>query len=159
MNIGRMNISRIARPAARLIVLDPIGRVLLFRFAPGEAPAFWATPGGAVDPEETFAQAARRELREETGHDLDCGAEVAQRRVEFTTIEGVDVWSDERYFLVRVTDCAISVAGHTALERSVMTQHRWWTCDDLRATDETVFPEDIVDMIENLLIAAKDRAS
>ncbi len=148
--------ARAARPAARLIVVDDACRVLMFRFTPPSGPAFWATPGGACDPGETYPQAARRELREETGLDLDPGQQIAQRHCEFTTIEGQDVWSDERYFLVRVTDPAISVAGHTELERRVMTEHRWWTLDELRETRQTVFPDDLADLVEASLNAAED---
>ena len=55
------------RPAARLIVLDPEGRALMFRYdVPGRDP-FWVTAGGEVEPGETFEDAARRELLEETG--------------------------------------------------------------------------------------------
>ena len=61
------------RPASRILLTDPAGRVLLFRFTPDDRPPFWCTPGGALDPGESYEQAARRELREETGLDLDCG--------------------------------------------------------------------------------------
>ena len=60
-----------ARPSARLILLDPQDRVLLFLFHHREGPLagsrFWATPGGSLEPSETYAQAAHRELFEETG--------------------------------------------------------------------------------------------
>jgi 8-oxo-dGTP diphosphatase len=147
---------RVARPAARSLVVDADRRILLFRFTPPNGADFWATPGGACDPGESYSQAARRELIEETGIDADPGCEVAQRTVEFTTIEGQDVWSDERYFLVRVTDCAISADGYTELERRVMTDHRWWTLDELRETRQTVFPDDLADLVEASLIAAED---
>ncbi len=150
--------SRIARPAARLLVIDPAQRILLFRFTPPAAAPFWATPGGAVDPGETYGQAARRELYEETGYDLDPGPEIAQRSVEFTTIEGQDVLADERYFMVRGAGGAISDAEHTELERRVMTEHRWWTLKQLRTTDQIVFPEDLADLIEQTLTACQETA-
>jgi hypothetical protein len=56
------------RPSARLLITDPAGRVLLFRFVYQRGAlagqSYWATPGGAVEEGETFAQAAVRELQE-----------------------------------------------------------------------------------------------
>ena len=80
--------NRTARPAARLLVVDAERRVLMFNFKSDAAASFWATPGGACDPGESYTDAARRELCEETGFDRDPGPEVAQRTCEFTTIEG-----------------------------------------------------------------------
>ncbi|MGE0700520.1 MAG: NUDIX domain-containing protein, partial [Hyphomicrobiaceae bacterium] len=66
----------IERPTARLIVLDPADRILLFRAMIGhsvepdrrpDATSFWALPGGGIEPGELPVDAARRELAEETG--------------------------------------------------------------------------------------------
>ncbi len=142
--------ARRPRPAARILLLDEAGRVLLFRFdVAGRAP-FWCTPGGALDPGESHAAAARRELREETGLDLDCGPEVLRRAVDFVTIEGVPVSADERYFLVRTGDVEIDTGGHTELERRVMTRWRWFDRAGLAALDEPVFPEDLPAIVERL---------
>ena len=138
---------RVERPAARILLLDGEDRVLLFRFDAGDRPAFWGTPGGAVDPGESYAAAARRELREETGLDLECGAEVHRRVVEFVTLEDVAVIADERYFLVRTDDCAIDTASHTELERRVMQAHRWFARDEIASWPETIFPEDLAGML------------
>ncbi|MES2442843.1 MAG: NUDIX domain-containing protein [Pseudomonadota bacterium] len=140
----------VERPAARILLLDEQDRVLLFRFDAGDRPAFWGTPGGAVDPGERFADAARRELREETGLDLDCGAEVHRRVVEFVTLEDVAVVADERYFLVRAGKCAIDTSLHTELERRVMQAHRWFALDEIATWPETIFPEDLAGMLETL---------
>ena len=140
---------RVARPAARILLVDGERRVLLFRFTPGDGRApFWCTPGGAVDPGERYADAARRELVEEVGIDRDPGPEIAQRTVDFLTIERVEVTADERWFRVDVDRCEVNPAGHTALERRVMQTWRWFTRDDLAAETETIYPADIADMLD-----------
>ena len=142
--------TRAPRPAARILLLDRQDSVLLFRFTPGDRPPFWCTPGGALDPGESYAEAARRELREETGLDLDCGPQILQRHVEFITIEGVPVSADERYFLVRADSAEIETGGHTALEQRVMTRWQWFSRAELCTLDEPYFPEDLADILDRM---------
>jgi len=138
---------RTPRPAARILLVDGQGRVLLFRFTvPGRAP-FWVTPGGALDPGESYAHAARRELREETGLDQDCGPEVAHRLVDFVSVEGVPVTADERYFRVEVDALDVRDAGHTELERRVMQSWRWFDRVDLTDHPEAIYPVDLGEML------------
>ena len=143
------------RPSARLIVLDPRGRVLLFRFAFDDGALagqrFWATPGGALAAGEDYAAAARRELLEEAGIDADVGPEVARRDVAFMTPDGDEVAADERYFAVRVATAAVDTRRQTALEQRVMVAHRWWAVAELRATAETVYPADLADLVAALV--------
>lgn len=138
--------TRPQRPAARLLVLDPDGRLLLFRFTPEDAPPFWVTPGGALDPGESYEEAARRELFEETGMTCPISAEVARMQVSFTTLEGVEVDAEERYFVVRADDCTVRVDGHTELEQRVMQSHRWWTPEELAGLEERFYPESLVEL-------------
>ncbi|MET0240930.1 MAG: NUDIX domain-containing protein [Sphingobium sp.] len=132
------------RPAARLLVIDPDGRLLMFRFTPEDRPAFWCTPGGAVDPGESYEAAAVRELFEETGMTCPIGPQIAEMRVTFITLEGVEVDAVERYFVVRPDDCAVRVDNHTPLEQRVMQSHRWWTAEELAACEEQFFPENLI---------------
>ena len=48
------------------------GEVLLVRHEKGGR-SYWLVPGGGVDPGETMADAGVRELREETGYDVEVG--------------------------------------------------------------------------------------
>ena len=137
------------RRAARIIVLEPEGRALMFRYdAPGRDP-FWVTAGGECEPDETFEDAARRELYEETGIVADPGTQMARMTPEFVTVEGEPVQADERFFLVRVTEAAIDTSRHTALEQALMTQHRWFTPEELENWHEAVFPVNLADMIRS----------
>lgn len=140
------------RPSARLLVLDPDLNLLLFRFVHKDGPMagadFWATPGGGVEPGEPFAEAAIRELREETGIVVtDVGSSVAQREFELQLPDGERVWAQEQFFVVRVADRALTRDAWTALEREVMVNHRWWSAAELAATTVTVWPENLTDML------------
>jgi 8-oxo-dGTP pyrophosphatase MutT (NUDIX family) len=140
---------RAARPAARILLVNREGQVLLFRFAPGDDRApFWCTPGGALDPGESYEAAARRELFEETGIEADPGPQIARRIVDFLTIERVEVTADERWFRVDVDAREIDPAGHTELERRVMTQWRWFARQDIASWDEAIYPDDLIEMLE-----------
>ena len=137
------------RRAARLIVLDPAGRALMFRYdVPGRDP-FWVTAGGECEPEESFEDAARRELLEETGFTADPGPQIARMTPEFITVQGEPVQADERFFLVRVAEAVIDTSRHTETELALMTQHRWFTLDELNDWPEAVFPVNLADMIRS----------
>ncbi len=140
------------RPAAQLIVLDPADRVLLFRFAFERGALagqnYWAAPGGGVDPGETFEEAARRELSEETGIETnDVRPPIANREFVLQMYDGEQVISEERYFLVRAEGDAISREGWTELEREVMTEHRWWSLEELSSSRETIYPEGLIGIL------------
>lgn len=136
------------RRAARIIVLDPEGRALMFRYDVPGRPPFWVTAGGECEPGESFADAARRELLEETGISADPGPQIARLTPEFITVEGEPVQADERFYLLRVAETAIDTSRHTALEQRLMTQHRWFTRAELADWPEAVFPASIIQMIE-----------
>ena len=147
------------RPSARLIVLNPEKRVLLFHFIFDEGALagknFWATPGGALHPGESYEQAARRELFEETGIRAKIGAEVAKRDVVFRTPDGAQVTADERFFLVKIPDSRVMVEGQEAFESNVMKTFRWWSVQELRESSERVYPDNMADLVERLIAETK----
>jgi 8-oxo-dGTP pyrophosphatase MutT (NUDIX family) len=146
----------IARQAGRMFVLDDDRRVLLMheRRDIGSQLSHWITPGGGVEAGETLAEAAVREVYEETGlllH-LDSDAEpMFQERVRFS-IAGHDLDQTNYYFLVRVPNgLSVEPTGHTEIERQVVLGHRWWSLAELAASDVVREPVTMVELIERAL--------
>lgn len=136
------------RRAARIIVLDKDDRALMFRYDVPDREPFWVTTGGECDPGESFEDAARRELLEETGIVADPGPEIGRLEPEFVTVEGEPVRADERYYLVRVSEARIDTSRHTDLEKELMTQHRWFDLAELENWPEAVYPVTLRQIIE-----------
>ena len=145
----------VARRAARVLLLDADGRVLLFRGgdpAEPERGTWWLTPGGGLDEGETPEQGAARELFEETGLRLpadDLEGPVLLREVEFD-FERVRYAQSEQFFLARVDAHEVDTRGFTDLEARSVFEHRWWTRDALRQTPDTVYPEGLVELLDRL---------
>ncbi|WP_261561916.1 NUDIX domain-containing protein [Frankia tisae] len=63
---------RVVRRAARAILIDSDGRLVLFRRTLPKRKPYWSTPGGGVDREDGSVEAAlHRELAEELGATVD----------------------------------------------------------------------------------------
>jgi len=60
-------------PCAGAVVRDDAGRLLLVRRGRPPSAGMWSVPGGRVEPGETPAEAAAREVREETGLQVEVG--------------------------------------------------------------------------------------
>nr|WP_274636665.1 NUDIX hydrolase [Microbacterium bovistercoris] len=60
------------RVAAYAVIIDADDRILLSHWTQGRRPA-WTMPGGGLEDGEDPVEAARREVREETGYRVDVG--------------------------------------------------------------------------------------
>ncbi len=135
------------REAVRAVLVDSRGRVLLLSWEnPGGR--WWITPGGGVLAGETEEAALRRELFEEVGLvDPELGAFVFERTHVIPWGEHL-VRQHERYYLVRVDSLAVEPTIDLVQEN--VTGHRWWTLDELDATDERIAPPQLPGLVRSL---------
>ena len=144
------------RRAARALLVDDQDRLLLFLGLDPHGPErgqWWFTPGGGLLDDEDECAGLVREVREETGLELDpagIGRPVWSRVAEFL-FAGQWYRQRERFFLVRVASHTVDTSGFEPLEASAVQGHRWWDLEDLDATDEVVYPRSLAVELRRLL--------
>lgn len=141
------------RNAARAVVLDPDGRVLLTRFEFSSEVVVWTTVGGGLEEGETHEEAIRRELVEEAGLEVEeLGPCIWTRDHAIPEPVAFDV-QRERYFLVRAPAFEPRPAFTWAeLNAEGMTDVRWWTVDEIVAAAGTRFgPRSLGSLLVGLL--------
>jgi 8-oxo-dGTP pyrophosphatase MutT (NUDIX family) len=145
----------IERTAARaLLIVDR--SVLLIKGCDPARPGsgtWWLTPGGGIEDGESLEVAVVREIREETGLVVAAdrvGAIVATRVAHFDFDERT-FRQTESFFAMPVEMFVPTDAGWDDLERRELITHRWWTLDELDATDEIVYPSELATLMRAVL--------
>lgn len=144
------------RTGARVLLLDPADRVLLFRGHDPVDPAagsYWFTVGGGLEPGESAVDGACRETFEETGVRLDPAALVGPLWHESAQFpfNGLTICQEQDYYLARCPGSAVDTSRQDAIELQCIEQYRWWSVAELDQTAETVYPADLAQRLRGLL--------
>jgi 8-oxo-dGTP pyrophosphatase MutT (NUDIX family) len=114
--------------------------------------SWWEIPGGGIDPGESSAATAARELREEAGVvDAEIGPVVWVQHVEFD-FGGYHFDQDEVIHVARTTGRPLNrPGGLEALEALAFRGARWWTVEEVRSSSEAFLPPRLPDLLPGLV--------
>jgi 8-oxo-dGTP pyrophosphatase MutT (NUDIX family) len=151
----------VERTSVRVVLLDPTGRLLLFNTLDPTMPetgTWWELPGGGMEPGETIAQTAVREIAEETGFALTVDQVATTRWRRSTTYlrRHVRTLQHEHVVLVRLdlTAPEPEAGGRTPQELQEYVGHVWWSPDRVRrarSAGERFFPGHLPELLTPLL--------
>jgi ADP-ribose pyrophosphatase YjhB (NUDIX family) len=137
------------RCASRLLFIDEGGRVLLFKQSINGV-AFWGTPGGGIEPGETWEETARREAAEELG----------AKQVELVRLwsnhsdrnfRGKTVCQTETFFLVTRHSGVLGAEVKEVHEKEGILEVRWWSPSSTERSQEPLYPADLADKLRQHL--------
>lgn len=144
------------RNVARIVAINPDNEVLLLQYRQErsldpeqpELLEWWVPPGGALHGDESFEEAAVRELQEETGIRVTGPGSWVWTRTLKLRVENEDRLQVERYYMVRVSP-PDTLRNSTPDEE--IADMQWWSLDPLRESDAVFFPESLAELVEPLL--------
>jgi ADP-ribose pyrophosphatase YjhB (NUDIX family) len=119
-------------PTVGALCEDECGRLMLVRRAIEPRKGTWDTPGGFLEEGEAPLDGLRRELREETGLEIEPG--------EFFGAL-TDLYGDgpEAQFVLSLNWIA-RILGGTPAPTDDISEIRWFAADELPGEDEIAFP-------------------
>ena len=143
------------RPTARLLVVDPDERVLLFSSVDAAGGTWWFTPGGGVHRGETVTEAAVRELSEETGFactEDELGPVVATSSALWKgDHDGTLFLGAHSFFFLRVPQPVIDTDGQEDFERRSSPGTAGGRSTSSGTTTDDVRPGALADLVDRLL--------
>jgi 8-oxo-dGTP pyrophosphatase MutT (NUDIX family) len=137
-----------SRPVARVLILDPRQRVLLHQAQDDEDHRWWVAPGGGLELGESYEDAARREVEEETGMSVQLGPCVWVRRHAYE-FNGRQFDQYERFFVARTFE----QRGAPRNADAYVIASRWWSFAELAVSDEDFAPRSLPELIGDIIAA------
>lgn len=141
------------RKCSRLLIVNEKDQLLLFKYKDEHSSEpFWATAGGELRKNETYLEAAKRELYEETGLESDIGKLIFEREAVFAVASSDPAIWQEKYFLVECesTD-EIFAASWTEEEKSTIQEWRWWSLENMKQNKTLFKPLILPELLESSL--------
>ncbi|MEU7866140.1 NUDIX domain-containing protein [Dactylosporangium sp. NPDC049140] len=144
----------IDRRAARVLLLDPSGRVLLLRGCDPARPEhrYWFTVGGGLEAGESLAEAAVREVYEETGLRITAADLVGPVRTDQVQFPFDGRWysQEQTFFVVRAEAFTADLSHLADYEITSVDDTRWWSADELAATSQRFYPQDLAALLREV---------
>lgn len=146
------------RPTVRLLVIDDQLRLLLFHIHDRQPlhegfpnmTVYWNTPGGGVEANETYEQAAQRELWEETGIKVATIGPCIWHYQRVILGDRGRVQLQERFFVVLIPTSTVNMSNMLPYEHTTHRAYRWWTGQELLVSSEAFQPMHLPQLVQPL---------
>ena len=125
------------------VIKDDRGRLLLIKRGHAPGAGLWSLPGGRVEPGETDTEALVREMREETGLEIEAGQLIG--RVRRPGPDGA---------VLDIRDYAATVAGGTLRAGDDAADARWVDTSELASLPVT---EGLLEALTRWGVLARER--
>lgn len=154
----------VQRECVRLIVADADGLILLLATHDPTYPelgTWWEFPGGGIDNGETLAQAAARELWEETGITVapeQIGPPLWSRNSTFKVHGKRHVQSEEVMVVsIEQRQPDLDSTNQEGIEIEDYFDHRWWSVAEILASSERFYPGRMATHLPEVLAGVRVR--
>ncbi|MEV4532200.1 hypothetical protein AB0J82_00040 [Asanoa sp. NPDC049518] len=66
-------------------------------------------------------------------------------------VDGVWYRQQQEFFLLRVPTWVVDTTGFDQIEQESITEHRWWSIEELERTKERYYPDELTVVLRRVL--------